>query len=243
MNALSILDMHRKIEQDIQTLAFFTHRDLDSEQIDLYINDEISFLVEGIVNSHFGVTPLTNERQGFQDNQISLDNLRTIHLKDVVRTIIPTTENDGIEFIVPDDYSHHIRTKVTIVRTCKENGKDVNKTTYANIRLFKSQYDARNHPFHKTDIESPLAELAGNKITVYTEGLFNITEVKLSYIRKPVVVKFGKDIGGNYDAGNSTNCDLDPTLHQIVVKSTSATIAGILQQPQQKVVNLQQKTI
>lgn len=239
MNALSILDMHRLVEQDVQKFGFNVYNDFDSEQVDLQLNRQISYLVEGILDKHFGRQLKVNEEQGFQSNQVSLDNLRLQHVIDETQSLSDIT--DGVKFTLPSAYAHHVRTTVTVSYTCIENKKVITKTQDVDVRLAQSQFGMKNHPFHQTDKDSPLAELVGNTIQIYKNTDFNITAAKLSYIKKPVVVKFGKDISGNYDPNTSVNCDLDPSLHYMVVDMTSIRIMKILESNPQKIINIQQE--
>jgi hypothetical protein len=239
---LTILDMHRLIEQNIQKMGFFAYRDMEPEEIDLQINGQINLLIEGIVDKFFGRKPKVNEEQGFQKDQVSLDNLRNLHVRDETRAIA-TSSDEEISFTFPNAYRHHIRTLVSVSYDCYTNGKKETTIKKVAARINKSQVDWRNHPYYKTGKDSPLAEVAGNSMFIYKDETFDITGIKLSYIKDPAVVKYAKDGGGNYDEGNSVHCDLDKTLHYMVVDMTSIRIMKILEGNPQKIVNLESETI
>jgi len=239
MNALSILEMHQAIDQAIQKFGFFVYQDMDTEQIDLQINLSIDELLNGIIDKFFGSVPKTSPQVRFQIDQVTLDNIKTLHVKDQSVSLTELPDKDGYSFPIPAPYAYHIRTKVITSKQCGDEPLLV--TT--NIRILESQNNNRNHPFHKTSNKSPLAEVSNGIFTIYTEGEFTITSASISYIKKPAKVLFGKTIDGDYDANTSIQCDLDPTLHRLVIDMTAIRIAKILEQSQQKVVNLQQQTV
>src|SRR5688500_629673 len=103
---LTILDVHRIIEQDVQKMGFFAYKDLEHEEIDIQINRQIDIIVNGILDKHFRRELKLNEEQGFQKNQVTLDNLRRLHKMTV---FIPPALNvsDSAKtafFTLPTDY-------------------------------------------------------------------------------------------------------------------------------------------
>lgn len=246
MAQLTILEFHRILNQELQSMGFFTSQGLETEEIDLQINAQIDLFVEAVVDKFRGRILKIGVEEGFQANQVRLDDLRTIHVKDFSRNLTPYDTNVGVKFDLPDDYSHHIKTKVTWSIPCKdEKGKNSTLTGNSQIRISKTEdiEAARTDVFYKTTKESPLAEMAGNTVYIYTDGFSLGSTVKLDYIKKPVVVKYAKDGSGNYDAGNSVHCDLPHTVHRTIIKMTAIHISTIIESNQQKVQNLQQETI
>lgn len=250
MALLSILDMHRLLDQELQSMGFFSVQGLAPEEIDLQINAQIDNFVEAVVDKHKKKQPRIGVKEGFQENQVRLDDLRTIQMKDVT-CAINTYGSDGFSFSLPGDYSHHIKTKVVCSYDCQSivKGKSVPITNTVNpqIRIGESEdiENMRNHPFYKTTLESPLAEIVGNTVFVYTNNTdspFTITSAKMDYIRKPAVVKFNHDNTGNYNSVGSIDCDLPHTVHRQIVSMTAIHIITILESSQQKLVNLVQET-
>lgn len=240
---LNIQDMHTLIEQDVQKLGFYVYDDLETEEIDLQINRQTNKLIEGILDKYFGRSPKVGPEEGFQLDQVTLDNLRKQHVKDQVATL--TTFDDGSKFDLPDNYSHYIKAKAIVSYSCRENKVTTTKTKTVKLRIGETlNIDAmREHPFFKTSKDSPLCEIANNSIYIYTDPKFTITDVKFDYIKKPIVVKYAKDVDGNYDPVNSVNSDLDDSLHYMLVDMTSIRIMKIIETQQQKIENIQQDTI
>lgn len=241
---LSIQDTHRLIEQDIQRLGFYVYDNLETEEIDLQINRQIYIVIDGILDKFFGRKLKVGVDQGFQIDQVSLDNLRKQHIKDATTTLSVAT-TIGKKFDVPADYYHYIKAKATVSYKCWENGVEITKTKSVKLRVVPTQDidQMLEHPFHKTLKESPVAEIAGNTVYIYTNSDFDVTEVKLDYITKPVQVLFAKDISGNYDGVNSVSFNIDNSLHYMVAEMTVLKIMKIIEVPQQRIVNLEQETI
>lgn len=241
---MDILNMHRVIEQKVQRLAFFAYKDLESEEVDIHINDQIDVLLHGIIDKFQGRELKIGTEQGFQQNQVSLDNLRTLHVKDETVVLSPGGDTDEVIFTLPDTYYHYIKCTVKTSYPCTDdNGEPSTSIQKVDVRIHNSQFDLRNEPLYKTGVDSPLGEIAGNVMTIYKDNSFDIVDAKLSYIRKPAIVKFNKDVNGDYQEAGSVHCDLDSSLHQMLTAMTSLSIMKILEANQQKIVNLQQETV
>lgn len=240
---LNILNTHRLIEQDVQRLGFYVYDNLETEEIDLQINRQIYTVIDGILDKFFGRTLKIGIDQGFQVNQVTLDNLRLQHVKDATTTL--TTFTGGKKLDLPSDYYHYIKAKATISYSCREDGQTVTKTKLVKIRIAESQnVDAMlDNPLHKTVKESPIGEIAGNILYIYTNENFDVTDVKLDYIKKPVQVVFAKDINGDYDSVNSVSFDIDNSLQYMIINMTVLKILKILEISQQKIANLEQEQI
>lgn len=241
MALLSVLEMHRLIEQDVQKMGFFAYDSLETEEIDLKINEQIYAFIEAVLDVTQGRVPKIGVEEGFQKNQVSLDSLRTLHLKDQTTTL--STFTDGKKFDVDTNiYLHHIKTKLTVTYSCSENGSLVTKTLSPSpvLRVGESQHidNMRRSSFHKTKKESPLGEIAGNTVYIYTDSSFNVTEAFIDFIKKPAKVTYAKS-GGNYDSNNSVHCDLPDSVHYMIVKMTVAKILKVIETTQQKIVNLE----
>lgn len=241
MALLTIQDMHRIIEQKIQKMGFFAYDDLESEEIDLKINEQIYNFVEAVVDITQGRKPnKTIINEGFQEDQVNLDSLRTLHVKDESRSL--SSFSEGKRFTLPENYLHHIKTKLTISYNCVENKQTVTKTVTPkpSLRVVASQ-DIDNMKlshFYKSKKDSPLGEIVGNYIYVH-ENNFTVTEAFLDYVTKPAKVLFAKDGNGDYDSNASIHCNLPDNVHYMIVNMTAIEIMKVIETQQQKIVNLQ----
>lgn len=239
MGLLSIQDMHRLIEQDVHSLGVFAYGDRESEEIDLQINRQIYKFIDSIIE--IKVNGRKVNELGFQDDQVTLDSLRTIHIID--ENVTTTETDDYISGNLPDEYYHYVKSTVVTSYTCKENGQNVTKTKTAQVRIMTSQeFDLyKEDSFHKTNIESPLGRIVGNKIYVYFDSTFSISSLKMDYIKKPDIVKFNKDGNGDYQASGSVHCNLPDNTHYTIVDMTTKKIMKVIEAQQQKIVNFEQE--
>jgi hypothetical protein len=240
---LSVLDIHTLIEQDTQSLGFYVYDSLETEEIDLQINKQIYLLIDGIIDKYFGRKLKVSPEVGFQVDQVGLDNLRKQHVKDASTTL--STFNQGKKFTINADYYHYIKGVASIAYQCYEKGVEVTKTISSKLRIVKTEHidEMLSSPIHKTTKESPLAEIVGNYLYIYKDDTFEINSVVFDYIRKPIKVLYAKDIDGNYDSGNSVTTDLDDSLQYMLIDMVVLRLMKIKEQPQQKIVNLEQDTI
>lgn len=248
MAALSILEMHRLIEQDVQKMGYFAYSNLETEEIDLQINNQIDKFIEDVLDKKANKVRRLGVLEGFQENQVVLDKLRTLHVKDKEVSLSDFNDSNptdkGKKFTFADDHLHFIKAKAIVEYDCIENKKKVTKTLLSPIRVLKStDIDSyRILPFYKSSKNSVLTEIADNSLYLYVTPDFRISKVMYDYIRKPAVVKYGKNISGNYDVNASTNCDLPPTEHRKIVANTVLKIAMILESNPQKIINIQQES-
>lgn len=238
---LNIQDMHRLIEQEIQKMGFFAYDDLESEEIDLQINNQIYEFIEAVLAVYRGQKPKIGVPEGFQADQVSLDSLRTIHVREELRPLNSVT-GEGKRFDLPDNYLHHVKTKLTVTYSCVENKQTVIKTVSPKpaLRVAESQNIdiMKASSFYKSKKESPLGEIVGNRVFIYENG-FTVTEAYLDYITRPAKVVYAKDINGDYTSVGSVDCNLPDSVHYTIVNMTAIKISKIIETPQQKIVNLE----
>lgn len=231
--------MHRLIEQKVQKMGFFAYDDLETEEVDLKINEQIYNFIEAVVDITNGRKAKIGVEEGFQENQVNLDSLRTIHVKEESRVLSSFT--DGKKFQLPDNYLHHIKTRLTVTYSCVENKVIVSKTVTPkpSLRVVATQ-DIDNMKlshFFSSKKESPLGEIVGNHIYVH-ENNFTVTEAYLDYITRPTKVLYAKNIDGSYNSAGSTHCNLPDNVHYMIVNMTAIEIMKVIETPQQKIVNL-----
>ena len=237
---LTIQDMHRLVEQDVQKMGFAAYKDFETEEIDLQLNRQMYFLIDGILDKHFGRTLKVDEKQGFSINQVTLDNLRNIQIG--YWPVVLQFDNDNTySYQLPANYYHFISSRIGISYKCWENDEEITHVDAVNVRVINSQNDFRSNPFYKTGRDSPTGELLNNTFFIFTDRTFTITHATLSYIRQPVNMFYAKDVNGEYDHNASSHCDLDASLHYMLVNMTSLKIQEIIESNQQKIVNSQRE--
>ena len=78
-----------------------------------------------------------------------------------------------------------------------------------------------NDPFNTTKHTSPLTTMRGRSIDVYTNDIFIIDAVKITYIRKPKEISLSLGV----------NCELPEHTHQEIVAMTVASILEAISDP------------
>jgi len=78
-------------------------------------------------------------------------------------------------------------------------------------------------PFNRTKVSSPVYTIKDNHIEVYTDDTFIVDSIKMTYLKKPVVV----DITNS----PSVNCDLPDYTHQEIVDMTVNSILEAISDP------------
>ena len=76
-------------------------------------------------------------------------------------------------------------------------------------------------PFNKTKYTSPLTVMRGEHIDIYTDDIFIIDTIRLTYLRQPAVVNLGNDV----------DCDLPLHTHEEICKLAVASILEEISDP------------
>lgn len=240
---MNIQEMHILIDEGVQKLGHFNYRSLETEQIDIQINKQINRFISEIVDKWKGVKTKGNV-QGFQFSVPRLDELRTLQVKEFEITLI--TYGTHKQATLPSDYRHYVSFLTDVTYTCIEDNKEVNKTKLkSTVRVVESQDLAfvLESQFYKPTIKSSVIDIAGNNVYLYNDGTFSHSKLFINYIKKPDIVKFNKDINGNFTPTGSTNCNLPDDVHYTIVDMTIKHISKILESNPQKIVNLENETI
>lgn len=105
------------------------------------------------------------------------------------------------------------------------------KVHKAQNRLTKSEdlHGVLNSPFTKTIKRSPVSELVGNELYVYTTN-FEIASVLLTYIKRPVQV----------DYASGVTLEFNDDIVRYIIDRTAERIAITNEHSQQKIVNFNQ---
>lgn len=242
---MTVLDFHRIIEQDIQKMGFFAYADMETEEIDLQLNRQVDFLINGIIDKHFGRVLKINETQGFQKDQVSLDNLRTLHIRDLELALSEVPNKKELVCNLPNDYRHHIRSIAVIKYPCYNSNtkSQIDVTDTAPVIIQESQNYLKNHPFYKSDIDAILGEMNMNVLSLYGAENLSLEKIYMSYIKEPAKITYVKTEDGDYDSINSIQCDLDNSLHAMLARMTSIEIMKIIESNPQKIVSMQQDQV
>jgi len=170
-------------------------------------------------------------RQGFELDQAISDRLRVFLVKDKVLQTIFAGEYSGIDnFVVdyielPDNYLHLIsqRSKTHynpqgIEYTLVNNSRVENNAIKSGIHFNRySQsddiYQLLSDPFNKTKHDKPISDINNNKLNIYTDDTFIVSDVIINYLRQPKEISLEQ------------SCEIPKTFHEEIIEQAVGLFA------------------
>lgn len=241
---MTIEDMHIWFRQFTQQMGMQNVRAILPEQIDLFLNTSITDIVNTIIQTNISETHDKAITGNEKLNQIN--GLSTLYKTKVINntssigdvTTFKVDQASPIGKIVVDDvYSSDILYITALNISYDYNNK---QTLYYPVRITDDLYlsNSLSDYMLQPKLQSPIAVFVNNKLELYIGSLndgFSIHDIKLSYIKKPIVV--------NYE--NKTDCDLPESKHIDVVKHSidlyNVALNGIQAVNQQRQLQQQQQ--
>lgn len=161
-------------------------------------------------------------KQGEEQSSGLIDDLQRLMKHELV-----TVANRDIYYSgsLPTDYLHYVRTDVFAKKECcPERRMTVYEVEEANISIILNNKDKQpNFEWAET-----VATLVGNKVRVYTNKLFDITQCHLTYYRKPIEVQFSGCIDPS--TGNTfiadQNCEFNDDVAEVICDNAAMILAG-----------------
>lgn len=163
-------------------------------------------------------------REGFEIDQALTDRLRVFLVKDLPIETTFAGEFSGTKgFVVdyiefPDDYLHLIsqRSKTHYNRNGinynVNNGRRIpTNATVSGIyfnRYSQSDdiYKLLDDPFNKTKHNKPISDINNNKLNIYTDDTFIVSDVILNYLRKPKEISLQQ------------GCEIPESFHEEIIE-------------------------
>lgn len=233
-------EMQYDIKFKLNKIDSQQYRNLRIPEIDWAINEAEDIFVKSIAQ------PRISNYLGFEANQRTIDDLRTIVVNDKV--LIPQKiNNETYKVELPQDYMFYLSANILITKEkCGE------RTARAILR----QHDDRSDisPFDTSSYEWKEVNIRfyEDGIKLFTDGTFEIKEVKLNYIRKRAYIHNAQDFlpTGSYKLPSGVlltgtqECELPTHTHREIVDIAVLILANNLDSPnyqlKQAKVNLNQ---
>tara|TARA_R110002074_G_scaffold79006_1_gene178440 strand:+ start:335 stop:1075 length:741 start_codon:yes stop_codon:yes gene_type:complete len=236
---MNITEMHLAVQQGVDKINSFQADTLLPQEIDLELNKAI----DKFINLKYGKNNIYGK--GFEESQKRIDDLRAV----VVDKTIEVKYKEGylhgtfkyISDELPEDYRYLVKLLGTvcykkdcsILTTAQQQGLssfglDERLTPFK----FVQQDDlgvALLDPFNTTKKTKPLVTLQQNYMCGFTNDIFIIKNVKLTYIKNPVKVSLSLD-----DVNASVDCELAKHTHQEIVDMTINSILEGISDPRYK---------
>lgn len=171
---MTIEEMHYDFKMKLNKIDSQQYRNLRIPEIDWLLNEAQEILIKNIA------FPRVINHLGFETTQRTIDDIRTIVIEDVTLNKITNTT----VFELPEDYMFYVSAKAKISREYCSDSKEVQIIVRQHDDKFQeSPFDISS--FEWGDIN---ATFDSRGIRVYTDGTFDIEELKLTYIKKPAYI-------------------------------------------------------
>ncbi len=233
---MDVRSMHYDFKQKFNKIDSQQYRNLRIPEIDWMLNEACDMFIKSIAE------PRVHNHLGFEVNQRTIDDLRTIVRNDVV--IQPTTnmigtQNTGIipmifRFEIPEDYMFFVSAYVTISKEgCKQ------KTVRLSIQQHDDEHEEDSFVQSSYEWGEVNARFVGQDLRVFGDGTFEVTAMQLNYIRKHKYIHNAQDFlpSASYKLPSgqpligSQNCELPEHTHREIVDIAVLIASGNLGTP------------
>lgn len=216
-------EMHYDYKQKLNKIDSEQNTNLVIPEIDWKLNEAQELFIKTIAE------PRKHNHLGFEVNQRSIDDIRSLVVEAKELTTIPITGN-RFTISLPTDYLFYVSARALAIREgCQSR----------DIRITIQQHDDKfeSDPFMYSDFEWRHINGVFNDtgLMVYSDGTFSIQKIYLTYIRKPKYMHNAQGFGisgyttltGQVLTGTQ-NCELPEHTHREIVDLAVLLTAGDL---------------
>ncbi len=237
---MNIKEMQYDVKFKLNKVDSEQYRNLRIPELDWVINEAYEIFVKSIAE------PRTSNYLGFETSQRTIDDIRTIVVND--KSLIPTKlDNKTYTATLPQDYMFFIFANIVM---SKKGCSD--RIGRAIVRQHDDRFEVS--PFDDSSFEWKEVNIRfyDGGIKIFTDGTFEIKEVKLNYIRKHAYIHNAQDFlpTGSYKLPSGQvltgiqNCELPDQTHREIVDIAVLILTNNLELPsyqfKQAKVNLNQ---
>ena len=237
---MNIKEMQYDVKFKLNKVDSEQYRNLRIPELDWVINEAYEIFVKSIAE------PRTSNYLGFETSQRTIDDIRTIVVND--KSLIPTKlDNKTYTATLPQDYMFFISANIVM---SKKGCSDRSGTVI--VRQHDDRFEIS--PFDDSSFEWKEVNIRfyDGGIKIFTDGTFEIKEVKLNYIRKHAYIHNAQDFlpTGSYKLPSGQvltgiqNCELPDQTHREIVDIAVLILTNNLELPsyqfKQAKVNLNQ---
>ena len=224
---MDIKEMQYDIKFKLNKIDSEQYKNFRIPELDWAINEAEEIFVKSIAE------PRTSNYLGFEINQRTIDDIRTIVVNDA--TIVPIKiDNETYKVSLPQDYMFYISANVIISKE-----KCADRTARAILRQHDDRFEAS--PFDTSSFEWKEVNIRfyEDGIKLFTDGTFEIKEVKLNYIRKRKYIHNAQDflptssykLPSGVILTGTQNCELPEHTHREIVDIAVLILANNLDSP------------
>jgi hypothetical protein len=225
-----------KIKQRLNKLASFDYDNLECWMVQEAFNKA---QIEWTRRQLYG---MNLRKEGAEQSSGLIDDLQQLLVQTEMRG---TDRNKFFESdLLPDNYLHFVRVDVKAkAECCPERELTVYETEEANVGVLLR--DSNREP--SFEWAETFVTLLGNRLRVYTNEKFEVTDVQLVYYRLPREVQFSgctNAATGSVFTANQT-CEFTDDICEILVDEAAAVLAGDIEsmnQYQREIQNAQRNS-
>lgn len=213
---MTIQEMHYDFKMKLNKIDSEQYRNLRVPEIDWLLNEAQEFFIKSVA------FPRVPNHLGFETSQRTIDDIKTIVVdnKQLEKDLINSEDKQKV-FVLPTDYMFYISAKVTVSKA---------QCGLKEVRLLIKQHDDKfeespfdNSSFEWSDIN---ATFDSKGLRVYSDGTFDVENVKLNYIKEPAYIHNASDFKpeGQYKSLKTglnltgrQNCELPNQTHREIV--------------------------
>lgn len=208
-------EMHYDFKQKLNKIDSQKNRNLKVPEIDWKLNEAQEVFVKIVAQ------PRVGKDLGFEVNQRTIDDIRTIVVNQKLDNAVALSQFDDSSFIgtLPDDYWFYANSKIVATKgTCENkllNGREVQHDDEADLSVF----DRSSFEWRVANIR-----FIREGIRVFTDGSFTPSKIILNYLLRPRKIHNAQDwIGGTYNDINgvplsgTVACELPEGVHRDIV--------------------------
>lgn len=213
---MTVQEMHYDFKMKLNKIDSEQYRNLRVPEIDWLLNEAQEFFIKSVA------FPRVPNHLGFETSQRTIDDIRTIVVdnKQLEKDLINSDDKQKV-FVLPTDYMFYISAKVTVSKA---------QCGLKEVRLLIKQHDDKfeESPFDNSSFEwgDINATFDSKGLRVYSDGTFDVENVKLNYIKEPAYIHNASDFKpeGQYKSLKTglnltgrQNCELPNQTHREIV--------------------------
>lgn len=214
---MTVQDMHYDFKSKLNKIDSQQYKNLKIPEIDRYLNEACGIFIKLIAE------PRINNHLGFEVNQRSTDDIRTLVKGESITSFSTSSEPGFVDSIasatIPEDYMFYVSSEAII----SKSGCDDRKAT---IHIRQHNDDFQESPFDNSSFEwrEVNALFEGNNIKLYLNS-FSVKKLNLKYIRKHAYIHYAQGFqpGGTYTLPSgivltgTQDCELPDHTHAEIV--------------------------
>lgn len=213
--------MHYDFKTKLNKIDSQQYRNLRIPEIDWKLNEAQELFVKMVAK------PRLRNNLGFETSQRSIDDIRTIVVKDYCSPVINNVAT------LPNDYWHFISGD-----SIMDKNNCIGFKGTVKIRQHDDEFE--NSPFDKSSFEwrEVNAVFYEEGLKLFTDGTFLNREFCMNYIKRLQYIHNAEQfVGGNYNLPSGTNlsgsvsCELPEGTHREIVDIAVALASNDLQNP------------